>query len=159
MGGTAMIQYAYYPCPFGNLRIGWENEMVISIQCTEEADGMSISSFVSDLAAAQLAEYFDGKRRDFTFPAEPRGTFFQKSVWEALRQIPYGKVSTYKEIATAIGNPNAARAVGMACNRNPIWIAIPCHRVLGSGQALTGYAGGIDMKRSLLQLEQANSPD
>ena len=100
-----------------------------------------------------------GKRMEFDLPVKLQGTEFQVKVWEALRQIPYGKVSTYKEIATAIGNPNAARAVGMACNRNPIWIAIPCHRVIGSGQALTGYAGGIDMKRSLLQLEQANSPD
>ncbi len=154
-----MIQYACYPCPFGNLKIGWEDDAIISIRCTNEADGCSIPSSVSDLAAKQLAEYFNGKRSIFTFSMAPKGTAFQQSVWVALGQIPYGKVSSYKDIAAAIGNPGAARAVGMACNRNPIWIAIPCHRVVGTNRSLTGYAGGLDLKDRLLQLEQSNSPD
>ena len=154
-----MIRYACYPCSFGWMKIGWENHRVLSICCTKEAAIPSVSSQVSDQASAQLAEYFQGKRTDFTFPMEPVGTVFQRSVWEALRQIPYGETATYKDIALAIGNPGAVRAVGMACNRNPIWLAIPCHRVVGSNGKLTGYAGGLDMKRQLLQLEQTNSPD
>ena len=154
-----MIQYTCYPCPIGIIKIGWENDRVISIRCTDEVDACNTSSPVSDLAAVQLAEYFAGKRSSFTFPIDPKGTAFQQSVWNALGRIPYGKVVTYKEIAAAIGNPSAARAVGMACNRNPIWIAIPCHRVIGSNRKLTGYAGGMDMKQQLLQLEQANSPE
>lgn len=154
-----MIQYARYPCPFGWLQIGWENDVILSIRCVDEAHGCSNSSPVSDIAAVQLSEYFEGRRRVFTFPMEPTGTPFQQSVWEELSRVPYGKTRTYKDIAASIGNPGAARAVGIACNRNPIWIAIPCHRVVGRNKSLTGYAGGIQMKRTLLQLEQENSPD
>lgn len=85
---------------------------------------------------------------------KPAGTPFQLAVWNQLLQIPYGETRTYGQIAAAIGKPGAARAVGMACNRNPLWIAIPCHRVVGSNHALTGYAGGLDMKQALLTLEQ-----
>lgn len=154
-----MVQYAYYPCPLGYLKIGWEDDIILSIRCTDKPDSCDVSSSVSDAAAAQLTEYFDGKRTHFTFPIDVRGTAFQQTVWDALRRIPYGKVATYKDIAIAIGNPGAARAVGMACNRNPVLIAIPCHRVLGSNRKLTGYAGGLDRKRQLLQLEHTNSPD
>ena len=83
-----------------------------------------------------------------------QGTDFQKSVWHALQQIPYAQVRTYGQIAQALGRPGAARAVGQACNRNPLWIVIPCHRVIGKNSALTGYAGGIALKQELLELEQ-----
>jgi methylated-DNA-[protein]-cysteine S-methyltransferase len=83
----------------------------------------------------------------------PKGTEFQQKVWAALCEIPYGETRTYGEIAAAIGSPKAARAVGMACNRNPVWITIPCHRVVGSNGSLTGYAGGLEMKKFLLELE------
>ena len=83
-----------------------------------------------------------------------QGTDFQKSVWHALQQIPYAQVRTYGQIAQALGRPGAARAVGQACNRNPLWIVIPCHRVIGDNHTLTGYAGGLDKKRALLTLEQ-----
>ena len=85
------------------------------------------------------------------------GTEFQKSVWAALVRIPYGQTRTYGQIAADIGRPKAARAVGMACNQNPVWIAIPCHRVLGRNGALTGYAGGLDLKQKLLELEHRNA--
>ena len=107
-------------------------------------------------AAKELGEYFAGKRKEFTFDLEPEGTAFQKDVWNELLKIPYGETATYGQIAMAVGNPKAARAVGMACNRNPIWIVVPCHRVVGANGALVGYALGTGMKRSLLELEREN---
>ena len=146
-----MVQYSSCPSPFGSILIGWEENAVVSLRLGE-ADS-SITSPVSELAAAQLQEYFAGTRKSFTFPIELRGTSFQISVWNALRQIPYGKTVTYKDIAIAIGNEKAVRAVGMACNRNPVWIVIPCHRVVGANRKLTGYAGGLSMKEALLNHE------
>lgn len=102
----------------------------------------------------ELSEYFSGRRREFAIPLAPAGTLFQKQVWEALQQIPYGETRSYKEIAEAIGNPKACRAVGMANNKNPIPIIIPCHRVLGSNGSMVGYAGGLAIKEQLLGLEQ-----
>ena len=102
----------------------------------------------------QLLEYFAGERRKFTVPLAPDGTPFQRTVWEALLTIPYGETGSYGEIAKRIGNEKAARAVGMANNRNPIPIIIPCHRVVGASGALTGYAGGILLKEKLLLLEK-----
>lgn len=105
-------------------------------------------------AMSEINEYFAGKRTEFTFPMRTEGTLFQKSVWEELKKIPYGKTKSYGEIAAAIDNPKAFRAVGMACNKNPIMIAVPCHRVVGSNGTLTGFAYGTDMKQSLLNLEK-----
>lgn len=102
----------------------------------------------------ELEEYFAGNRKVFTVPLDLRGTEFQKKVWEALREIPYGETRSYKEIAEKIGNPKASRAVGMANHRNPIGIVVPCHRVVGANGKLTGYAGGIPMKQALLELEK-----
>ena len=101
----------------------------------------------------QLEEYFEGKRREFDVPCKPEGTEFQQKVWNFLQKIPYGETRTYKEIAVLLGNPNASRAVGSANNKNPIPIIIPCHRVIGSKGALVGYAGGLDIKTFLLNLE------
>ena len=109
---------------------------------------------MSDLVFFQISEYLSGKRQKFDFPYQMIGTDFQKSVWQKLCEIPYGETRTYKEIAESLGKPKASRAVGMACSKNPIWIAVPCHRVIGADGRLTGYAGGLDMKKSLLQLEQ-----
>ena len=104
-------------------------------------------------AARQLEEYFAGRRLDFDLPLAPAGTPFQQEVWAALRLIPYGRTCSYKDIACAVGRPKACRAVGMANNRNPLPIVIPCHRVVGVSGALTGYAGGVVVKRRLLELE------
>ena len=101
----------------------------------------------------QLKEYFQGTRREFTIPIEAEGSEFQKKVWKALLDIPYGQTRTYKEIAIAIGNEKACRAVGMANNRNPISIIIPCHRVIGANGKLVGYGGGLDIKEKLLNIE------
>lgn len=104
-------------------------------------------------AREALLSYFAGERRDFDLPLAPAGTDFQRAVWEALRAIPYGQTRTYGEIAAAVGRPKAVRAVGQANHVNPLPIFIPCHRVVGKGGALTGYAGGLDLKRALLALE------
>lgn len=108
-------------------------------------------------AEKQLEEYFHGERREFRLPLEPEGTAFQRKVWAALQTIPYGETRSYKEIAAQTGNEKACRAVGMANHRNPIGILIPCHRVIGSSGKLTGYAGGLDKKKFLLELENGGS--
>jgi methylated-DNA-[protein]-cysteine S-methyltransferase len=105
-------------------------------------------------AAKQLNEYFVGQRRVFDIPLEAKGTVFQKKVWEALRQVPWGETKSYKEIAVMVGNEKACRAVGMANNKNPIAIVVPCHRIIGSNGKLVGYAGGLDIKERLLLLEK-----
>ena len=103
--------------------------------------------------AAQLNEYLNGSRKTFDVPIEPAGTEFQMRVWTELNKVPYGSTVTYGELAAKIGKPKAARAVGMAMNRNPIMIIQPCHRVIGSDGSLTGFAFGVDMKKDLLKLE------
>jgi O-6-methylguanine DNA methyltransferase len=104
---------------------------------------------------SELEAYFAGKRREFTFPLDLRGTDFQLACWRALLAIPYGETRTYADIARAVGKPKAFRAVGMANNRNPIAIVVPCHRVIASDGTLCGYGGGLDVKRKLLELEGA----
>ncbi len=110
-------------------------------------------------AAQQLTEYFDARRRRFDLPLRPQGTAFQQAAWSALCAIPYGQTRTYAQQAAAIGNPKACRAVGMANHCNPLPLFIPCHRVIGAGGKLTGYAGGLAIKRFLLELEQASASE
>lgn len=105
------------------------------------------------VTALQLQEYAQGKRQNFKYTFDLYGTKFQKSVWQALQEIPYGATTTYTAIAQKIGNPKAVRAVGTAIGANPISIIIPCHRVIGKDNTLTGYAGGLEMKKRLLVLE------
>ena len=101
-----------------------------------------------------LKEYFDGKRREFDLPLKFEGTDFQKKAWNALLTIPYGQTRSYKEQAEAVGNKKACRAVGAANGKNPISIIVPCHRVIGTDGSLIGYGGGLEMKKSLLDLER-----
>lgn len=104
--------------------------------------------------AAEIVEYLEGRRHQFNLPVDLQGTAFQQEVWQALCEIPYGRTCSYSDIAERIGRPSSARAVGTAIGANPALICIPCHRVVGKHGALTGYRGGIDMKASLLKLEQ-----
>lgn len=106
-------------------------------------------------AGYQLWQYLTGERREFDLPLAPQGTDFQMQVWEALQQIPYGETCSYKDIAHKIGRPRAYRAVGQANHHNPIPIFIPCHRVIGNSNGLTGYGGGLDLKVKLLDLEKS----
>ncbi|MCY3665925.1 MAG: methylated-DNA--[protein]-cysteine S-methyltransferase [Gemmatimonadetes bacterium] len=106
----------------------------------------------------QLDSYFDGRLRAFDLPLNPQGTAFQRKVWAALLEIPYGETVSYLELARRIGNPNSVRAVGLANGKNPLPIVVPCHRVVGSNGALVGYAGGLPIKRALLALEGVLAP-
>lgn len=108
-------------------------------------------------AQQQIQAYFLGEAVNFNLKLNPKGTEFQKTVWSSLQSIPAGEIRTYKEVATAIGNPKASRAVGLANNRNPIPILIPCHRVVGANGKLVGYAYGLELKRELLLLEPSKS--
>ncbi|CAN5816502.1 hypothetical protein BH11MYX2_BH11MYX2_03350 [soil metagenome] len=112
------------------------------------------NSAVLDRAAKQLAEYFASKRSTFDLPLAPDGTDFQRKVWRALETIPFGETWSYGELAKRIGNPTASRAVGAANGQNPLWIIVPCHRVIGADGSLTGYAGGMTAKKWLLAHEQ-----
>lgn len=114
---------------------------------TESAEALSAT-------AEQLAEYFAGDRTEFELVLKPAGTEFQQAVWKALCDIPYGETRSYGQIARAIGKPKAARAVGMANNRNPIAVIVPCHRVIGADGSMVGYGGGLDRKTLLLDLER-----
>ncbi|MGL4569960.1 MAG: methylated-DNA--[protein]-cysteine S-methyltransferase [Clostridium sp.] len=105
-------------------------------------------------ASIQLKEYLNGTRKEFKLPLKPSGTEFMKEVWSELCKVPYGVTLSYKGLAEKIGRPKSARAIGMACNKNPIPIFIPCHRIVGSNGNLTGYLGGLDIKRMLLDLEK-----
>lgn len=150
-----MSSYAIYDSPYGSIKIGYNEDVITELTVIKPDDlqGVGSRTSISDRAKTQLDEYFAGKRTMFDLPLQPVGTVFQKKVWSALCDIPYGQTRSYKEIAIAVGNERACRAVGMANNKNPIAIIIPCHRVIGSNGNLVGYAGGLDMKRSLLELE------
>ncbi|WP_308774055.1 methylated-DNA--[protein]-cysteine S-methyltransferase [uncultured Bilophila sp.] len=125
-------------------------------QCKADSEGPETP--LLGKAFTQLEEYFAGRRRTFDLPLKPEGTPFMKQVWRALCTVPYAHTASYKDIAEAIGNPKACRAVGMANNRNPISIVIPCHRIVGSNGALVGYGGGLDLKERLLGLERMYGP-
>ena len=148
-----MVQFATYSSPFGPIRIGYHEGRILSIRCGSSSEPQEPSD-VSELANLQLQEYFAGERKTFDLPIALVGTPFQLAVWKTIQEIPYGETRTYGQIAAAIGRPAASRAVGQAANRNPCWIVVPCHRVVGSSQTLTGYAGGLSMKRALLELEK-----
>jgi O-6-methylguanine DNA methyltransferase len=123
----------------------------------EEKRGIAFETYPRVMLpyVSEIEEYLSGKRREFTFPLDLRGTDFQLACWRALLAIPYGETRSYADIARMVGKPNAFRAVGMANNRNPIAIVVPCHRVIASDGTLCGYGGGLDVKRKLLELEGA----
>lgn len=145
----------YYDTVIGRIGIAEENGAITNILFGESELPETLIK-ETDLimnAMGQLNEYFSGKRRTFDLPVYAEGTLFQVSVWKALKSIPYGETRTYKDIAVQIGKAKACRAVGMANNKNPVPIFIPCHRVIGSKGRLVGYGGGLDIKRKLLAIE------
>ena len=153
----------YYFCinsPIGCLCLVEENGCLCAVSfsrtCPDATEGKTP---LLEKAAGQLGEYFGKTRREFDLPLNPEGTDFQKKVWEALKAIPYGETRSYAQIAAAAGNPKACRAVGGANNKNPLPVIIPCHRVIGADGGLTGYSGGLEIKRFLLNLERENRRD
>ena len=140
--------------PIGVVRLTEADGFIIRIELTDIADTLTLPTPLLHEAEQQIMAYLDGKRQLLDFPIRIMGTPFQQRVWRALQQIPYGTTRTYGEIATAIGNPRASRAVGMACNKNPLLLIVPCHRVVGAGGKLTGFAYGTDAKQWLLELEK-----
>ena len=154
-----MLSIYTYQTPVGPLSIVADARALLQIACPDRLQPEKEQlcwqeSELTSLAAAQLAEYFAGRRRCFDLPLQPRGTSFQQRVWQVLRTIPYGETRSYRQVAELAGSPRGYRAVGMANHRNPLLIVIPCHRVIGADGSLTGFGGGMEMKRALLDLEQ-----
>lgn len=154
------IYYEMYSSSYGELGIAANDSGLVAIDLQSGARPLVPAegwrrggSDMTDQAADQLRAYFSGERRQFDLPLAAVGTPFQLSVWRALCAIPYGETRSYRELADAIGNPKAIRAVARANGANPLSIVVPCHRVIGADGTLTGYAGGLDMKARLLVLE------
>lgn len=146
----------YYTTVLGKIGIAEENSKITNLIFENEELKEQVSvkeTEVLVLAIRQLKEYFNGQREYFELPLNPVGTNFQKKNWSALKEIPYGQTVSYGQVAKTIGCINGARAVGLANNRNPIPIFIPCHRVIGANGKLIGYRGGIDKKIELLKIE------
>ncbi len=146
------VVIAQHLTPIGWLTITAHHAAVTSIQFGQTAQPHG-DSLILRQAAQELDQYFAGVRHHFSIPLSFNGTPFQNKVWHALKKIPHGAIPSYSDIADDIGRPSATRAVGMAINKNPIPIFIPCHRVIGRDGSLTGYAGGLEIKRRLLDLE------
>lgn len=156
MRQTEEYPHCFCDTPLGTVRMGEDGSGITSLRFADgklEPGKIRKAGLYLPDAAAQLAEYFAGKRKAFDIPLSLRGTRFQESVWKALREIPYGETRNYQQLAAAIGNEKAARAVGGANNRNPVLIFVPCHRVVGKDGTLVGYAGGIGRKQYLLEME------
>ena len=143
----------YLKSNIGIICVEDNGEKLISVKLCKNAEN-STMSVLTKKAIHQLTEYFSGTRKSFDLPLEMNGTEFQKKVWNELCNIPYGETRSYKDIAEKIGNPKAVRAVGGANNKNKLMIIVPCHRVVGADGSLIGYAGGIDAKQSLIELEK-----
>lgn len=154
------MRHRFHTTPVGDYILAVEDGALTGLYRVEQKHLPTVTELgprddtVGDDVVAQLDEYFDGDRRAFDLALAPRGTQFQRTVWDALMAIPYAETSTYGELAASLGRPTAARAVGGATGRNPISIVVPCHRLVGSTGQLIGYAGGADTKQQLLNHER-----
>jgi len=156
-----MTYFFFYQTKIGTLCIAEENGRLIHIglngalpQDINPQNSKREETALIRKAYAEIKEYLSGNLKKFDLPLEPRGTGFQLKIWSAMQKIPYGKTMSYGQLARAAGFAKAARAAGMACNRNPLPIVVPCHRVIGADGSLTGYGGGLEIKRFLLSLEK-----
>ncbi|GAA5080659.1 methylated-DNA--[protein]-cysteine S-methyltransferase [Lysobacter panacisoli] len=161
-----MIRYTHVPSPVGPLLLAGSDDGLHLIEfhtprhpMARLADWTPGECEAIALTARQLEEYFDGTRREFDLPLAPRGTEFQRDVWNTLASIPYGETISYAQLAQRVGRPSAVRAVGAANGRNPLPLVLPCHRVIGSDGSLTGFGGGLPTKEFLLKLEGALARD
>ena len=150
-----MIYRYSYETMLGSVTFVEEDGTLLAISTHCAFEGIEQETPLIKEAYRQLTEYLQGERKIFDLPLRMKGTDFQISVWKALLEIPYGETRSYKQIAEAIGNPKAVRAVGMANNRNPLLIVVPCHRVIGANGKLVGYGAGIEKKEFLLRLEKS----
>lgn len=159
---SAGLSFRHIPSPVGPLTAGVADGALLLLHFDSMIDvstnPATVDALLLDQVEAQLNEYFAGTRRAFELPIAPSGSDFQRRVWRALLDIPYGETRSYKDQAIAVGDLKAIRAVASANGQNPIAIIIPCHRVIGSDGSLTGYAGGLERKRKLLELEGALQP-
>ncbi len=147
----------FYESDIGTIGITERDGRITNVYITNDELPQDMQLYETPLlkeAVKQLKGYLAGELKEFSLPLEPSGTAFMKQVWSALCEIPYGETASYKDIAEKVGKAKAARAVGLANNRNPIPIFIPCHRVIGANGSLTGYRGGLEMKKRLLDLEK-----
>lgn len=151
------METAFIKTPLGTAKITGDEHGIASISILEE--GTITKKIPKDLkeAANQLQDYFNGKRTSFDFKLNPQGTEFQQKVWQALLDIPFGKTVSYMDITKKLGDVKAIRAVASANGKNPLWIVVPCHRVIGTDGSLTGYAGGLWRKKWLLEHENPNT--
>lgn len=147
------IRFTAFETALGNVFIAENKSAVTHIQFSLNESREAKPSMLAEEAAGQISEYLKRQRTDFSFPFTAHGTPFQQRVWEAAQKIPYGETRSYKDIASYIGQQGASRAVGMALNKNPLLLIIPCHRVVSTNGSLKGYAGGADIKKKFLQLE------
>ena len=154
-----MLIREHIECPLGTLTLLASDSGLVAVSIGEVSVEISRGrNGVLDAALGQLSEYFAGDRREFTVPLAAEGTDFQRKVWELLAEIPFSETRSYGELSEALEMKNGARAVGLANGQNPVAIIVPCHRVIGADGALTGYAGGLDAKRWLLEHEGALTP-
>ncbi|MEO1010332.1 MAG: methylated-DNA--[protein]-cysteine S-methyltransferase [Bacteroidota bacterium] len=148
------METAYIPTPLGVARLEGDGNGLSSIMVMDRNQGTTdIVPEVLEDAVYQLQEYFEGKRKSFSLTLNPTGTDFQKKVWKALTEIPFGQTVSYLELSKTLGDVKAIRAVAAANGKNPLWIIVPCHRVIGSDRSLVGYAGGLSRKKWLLNHE------
>ncbi|MEV6742123.1 methylated-DNA--[protein]-cysteine S-methyltransferase [Streptomyces sp. NPDC051104] len=158
-----MKQHTIIDSPYGPLTLVADDGVLCGLYMTDQRHRPSEETFGERGEAAfaeaeeQLEAYFAGDLKEFALELRLNGTSFQRGVWDQLRRIPYGETRSYGQLADALGNPGASRAVGLANGRNPIGIIVPCHRVIGASGGLTGYGGGLDRKRRLLEFERGSA--
>lgn len=154
------LETAFLPTPIGVLKIIGSEDGVESVQFSDSNESISegIPSGLIDVVN-QIQEYFNGDRTEFNLKLSPKGTNFQKRVWDELTRIPFGQTQSYQQIANKLGDPKVVRAAASANGKNPISIIIPCHRVIGSDGSLTGYSGGLHRKKWLLEHENPNKQE
>jgi methylated-DNA-[protein]-cysteine S-methyltransferase len=148
-----MIQTAYIKTPLGIAKIVGDENGISEISALNEGEVSESIPTELETCIQQLSEYFEGKRTEFDFKLNPSGTDFQQKVWQELQNIPFGKTINYMDLAKKLGDPKVIRAAASANGKNPLWIAVPCHRVIGTDGSLTGYAGGLWRKKWLLEHE------
>ena len=147
------METAFINSPLGITKIVGDENGISEISVLNEGQVSSIIPMVLQNSVSQLQDYFDGKKTDFSFQLNPKGTDFQQRVWKELLTIPYGKTMSYLDLSKKLGDVKAIRAVASANGKNPLWIVVPCHRVIGTDGSLTGYAGGLWRKKWLLEHE------